>query len=241
MSYLPTHIYIYIYILRQVVGYWEHLRSHQDKLSASAMRDGKCGPNNSWCSQVEQLLAKAAADPHPPCPVERRKTKNQVATFLQQQYTGHLSTKLHQAQLKDSRLTSYSMLKTGKAYQRETYLSLCLPWSVAKAITQIRIGCHKLPIATGRLTTPPTETQQRKCKYCPDEVGDETHFMLFCKHQTEEREKLAHQWRITIPHPSTRESDPWIVEAAMRDILTPTDYRQALAIGSFIKKGLGQY
>ena len=123
----------------------------------------------------------------------------------------------------------------------EAYLSLQLPQSVKKAITQIRTGCHKLPIARGRLITPEVEIQQRTCKFCPTEVCDEIHFLLFCNHLQEERKILAQQWGTTIPHQSALTRDPLQVEMAVRDLLTPTEYHQALDVGNFIKKELIQF
>ena len=64
----------YIFILKQVTSYWEHLKTHPDKLASSAMQDGAIGPN-SWISQVKQLITKTQSNQPPATTGKRSKTK----------------------------------------------------------------------------------------------------------------------------------------------------------------------
>jgi hypothetical protein len=47
-------------------------------------------------------------------------------------------------------------------------------------IAAIRIMSHDLEIEHGRYTNPSTLPQNRFCKFCPDNIEDERHFMMSC-------------------------------------------------------------
>ena len=54
--------------------------------------------------------------------------------------------------------------------------------NVRKAVTNLRLSCHKLPIESGRYIN--IERNERLCTYCNYEIGDEVHYYMHCFHPT---------------------------------------------------------
>ena len=69
-------------------------------------------------------------------------------------------------------------------FERSKYLHL-LPNNMFKSLLKFRTRNHKLPIETGRCAG--IWLSERKCKLCFNDVGDEYHYLLCCKHFRVER------------------------------------------------------
>ena len=82
----------------------------------------------------------------------------------------------HCAIRNNSKLSVLSTLN--KQYKQESYLSNIRSLDVRRAITALRISCHKLSIETGRFQKIPKD--QRVCPHCPEQIEDEFHFLIEC-------------------------------------------------------------
>ena len=69
-------------------------------------------------------------------------------------------------------------------FERSKYLQL-LPNNMSKSLLKFRTRNHKLPIETDRWAG--ISLSKRKCKLCFNDVGDEYHYLLCCKHVCVER------------------------------------------------------
>ena len=59
---------------------------------------------------------------------------------------------------------------------------------MSKSLLKFRTRNHKLPIETGRWAG--ISLSKRKCKLCFNDVGDEYHYLLCCKHFCVERNRF---------------------------------------------------
>ena len=74
---------------------------------------------------------------------------------------------------------------TDKELVLKKYLTM-LPWSFASTICKFRTSNHLLPIEVGRHRNIPRV--ERLCALCDDAlIGDEYHYIMECKHFSEER------------------------------------------------------
>ena len=60
----------------------------------------------------------------------------------------------------------------------QTYLTKPIPNLYKKFITKIRLSAHNLAIEQGRYNN--TDRNYRYCKFCMNDMEDETHFLLLC-------------------------------------------------------------
>ena len=80
---------------------------------------------------------------------------------------------------KESKLDFYGMIKT--KYIAEDYLVEVHDFDTRRAVTQLRISAHRLPVEQGRHKGVPRD--QRLCKLCTSsEVGNEIHYLSKCTH-----------------------------------------------------------
>ena len=68
-----------------------------------------------------------------------------------------------------------------------------------KALTRFRISAHNLAIERGRYSRPPTPLENRTCRFCPEHVESELHFLCECKQFKEDREILLMQIKAICP------------------------------------------
>jgi hypothetical protein len=99
---------------------------------------------------------------------------------LQTQYKSYILNYLKSVQSNGSndKLRTYCWIKNN--HDMETYLTSNIPRVYRNKITAIRIGSHDLEIERGRYTNTSTPPQNRFCKFCPDNIEDECHFMMSC-------------------------------------------------------------
>ena len=85
-----------------------------------------------------------------------------------------------------SKLRTYSLLKT--AIGKEKYLDRVRNVQNRVLLTKIRLSNHTLMIEKGRHLK--IEKTQRFCKFCPEKIEDEYHFIMECKAYTQPRIEL---------------------------------------------------
>ena len=90
----------------------------------------------------------------------------------------------------ERKLRSYVLFKT--KFEYEEYLNLNNV-RARKAIARIRTSAHSLAIETGRYSRPVIPADKRFCRFCPDEVENEIHFMLFCEKYDDSRKALIQE------------------------------------------------
>jgi hypothetical protein len=76
------------------------------------------------------------------------------------------------------KLRTYSLIKNN--HEMEPYLKNNLHKVYRSKIASLRVGSHDLEIERGRHVTPVIPPQDRRCKFCPEKVEDESHFMAEC-------------------------------------------------------------
>ena len=76
-----------------------------------------------------------------------------------------------------SKLRTYAIYKKGTGF--ESYLSEIKNMSIRTKVARFRLSNHKLMIEVGRHRGLGNRGE-RLCPFCPDQVEDETHFLLFC-------------------------------------------------------------
>ena len=90
--------------------------------------------------------------------------------------------------LSDQKLRTYKKFKTEFGY--ENYLDN-LNIYARQTFARLRISAHTLPIESDRYKRNPSiPSDKRFCLECPDQVGDEIHFLTECKAFNEDREIL---------------------------------------------------
>lgn len=89
----------------------------------------------------------------------------------------------------------YRLLKS--KFEQCLYLSI-MPSYYCKRFLSFRTRNHRLPVEVGRWRSIPS--QERLCTYCTDDIGDEFHFVLVCKHFQEYRSKYIHSYYYRHPN-----------------------------------------
>ena len=89
----------------------------------------------------------------------------------------------------------YRLFKT--KFEQSLYLSI-IPSYYCKRFLSFRTRNHRLPVEVGRWRSTPL--QERLCTYCTDDIGDEFHFVLVCKHFQEYRSKYIHSYYYRHPN-----------------------------------------
>ena len=86
----------------------------------------------------------------------------------------------------NSKLRTYKHLKTEIGF--ESYINIIPNEEERVALTKLRLSNHELMIEKGRHMK--IEKELRFCPLCPNEIEDETHFLIICKAFKEERKTL---------------------------------------------------
>jgi len=227
---------MYVFVLKQVVQFWCSLKSHEGKLAHRALLESELlhsGGTKNWSYTITSLLAEAEKLSNSQLPRNDPSTLGQrTELILKKQYIDRTEKRLADALGTDSRLSFYSQIAAGSAYKMEPYLSYGLPKKLTTPITQLRTGCHPLPISTGRQANPPVSITARTCKVCPNTLGDETHFLLFCTiTDNSNRTELFQAYNTTKPHENNAQS-------TMKHIISPNDTNKTICLGKYIRSGL---
>lgn len=100
--------------------------------------------------------------------------KSKVKLFFKNNYIDWWKTQIRGA----STSASFAMHKN--TYDLEPYLSIISIKKHRNALAKLRLSDHKLKIQSGRQTKPITPRELRVCKFCPNIVEDEAHFLCEC-------------------------------------------------------------
>ena len=145
--------------------------------------------NSNWVQTVKLLLEKLELGQYleDPSQIEERKFSNLCKERLKQFFIKNWTDKLDSdLASQTSKLHFYSKIK--RDFKKEPYLDLPV-FEHRKAICKIRCSDHKLAIETGRHRN--ILYNQRYCKFCKDSqlIETEEHFLLFCSHYNDLRER----------------------------------------------------
>ena len=114
----------------------------------------------------------------------------------------------------------YTCSKIYKNFTCQNYLSICLPKTVTKELSTLRMRALGLMIERGRYFRPVMPRNQRGCLNC-EQVEDEIHLILFCSKFKDLRILLFQRLNI-----HTHDLRPNMVEAftVFSKLLNPTNY-----------------
>ena len=93
--------------------------------------------------------------------------------------------------------SSYNYRIFKKSFGFENYLTQ-LPFKLRKFMIKFRTRNNKLPVEIGRWNKVPLN--QRLCKLCSTDIGDEFHYLLNCKSIHEIRKKYLKRYYYTNPN-----------------------------------------
>ena len=163
--------------------YLKHLKS--DKISnilKVAYTTSENLKTQSWVKKASKILNFIITDPRKRSNYSRKYIINLLRPKFEEQWKEKM--------LFERKLRSYVLFKT--KFEYEEYLNL-KNVRARKAIARIRTSAHSLAIETGRYSRPVIPADRRFCRYCPEEVENEIHFMLFCKKYEDSRKALLQE------------------------------------------------
>ena len=103
-------------------------------------------------------------------------------------------------------IRNLELTKIKNIFEYEKYLDN-LGINQRKAMARLRISAHRLPIEVGRYCRPYIPAEERVCLECPNQIGDETHFLVKCAKFAEQREPLFSQIEEKYPNFNTLNED----------------------------------
>ena len=126
----------------------------------------------TWATRTENTLAEIGMTEE-----FMRNDKNTTPKAFQRMTDIFHQDALSDIQRSDSKLRTYSLLKTQLGF--ENYLSEIRNIEERTALTKLRLSSHHLMIEKGRHIG--VESKFRFCPFCPNQVEDEKHFLMECK------------------------------------------------------------
>jgi hypothetical protein len=162
-------------VICNVLKYFINLRKRKDASVGQIALKLHILTDNSWFNFVKVISEILGFDLHKITGNSIKNSKNSVFKKLKQMCQNTYRDKI----VESSKLILYSDIKFNLV--REKYLQCSNP-SIRKAVTEIRISCHKLPVELGRHNN--VNKENRLCNYCKYEIGDEKHYFMYCFHPT---------------------------------------------------------
>jgi len=143
--------------------------------------------------------------------------------YINKYYGSFINPKLSKIREKSSgKLHFYS--KIFKKFEQE-YLNFNIQKELRKQLTKLKISAHPLAIETGRYSKPKISRNERFCKFCKDQVEDESHFLLKCPNYNLLRQKYG------IDNENNEDSSSFII-----NLLNPSSSRNLKTICLFLKE-----
>ena len=103
---------------------------------------------------------------------------NKVKSLIISKYESVWENELMVQRIKDGKLKFYTNFI--EKHSLQNYLkNPALPYKFRKAITNFRIGTHRLPVEVGRYNGN-LNREERSCPLCENGIGDEWHYLLNC-------------------------------------------------------------
>ena len=150
--------------------YYVNLKNRNDRsVGKIALKLHSQAPN-SWFHFASHVVKSLDFDLHK---LNKSTVKNAILPKLKNMCHHMYTNKIAE----NGKLELYKDIKVN--LNREKYLK-CMNPDVRKIITESRISCHKLPIELGRHKN--VNREDRLCKFCNNNIGDEQHLFMFCFH-----------------------------------------------------------
>lgn len=127
---------------------------------------------NSWTNNVIQYSKAMKISS---LEISKELYKQKLGEFYKSKINFELSKIREES---SGKLLFYS--KIYKKFEQQEYLKFHIQKELRKQLTKLRISAHPLAIETGRYSKPKTPHNERFCKFCKDQVEDESHFLLKC-------------------------------------------------------------
>lgn len=167
----PLFINIVCKILNYYINICERSETSVVKIALKLHKSNKLC---SWYSFIKFIIEILGLDIKKITKCGIKQSKNSVFNKLNK-----ISEDIFLKKVQDcNKLKLFSSIKTKAG--KEKYLKIISNPYDRKAITQIRLSCHKFPIETGRYLQIPNS--ERFCKLCKLTLGTELHCLLECFH-----------------------------------------------------------
>ena len=170
---------------------------------------------NSWTNNVIQYSKAMKISS---LEISKELYKQKLGEFYKSKINFELSKIREES---SGKLLFYS--KIYKKFEQQEYLKFHIQKELRKQLTKLRISAHPLAIETGRYSKPKTPHNERCCKFCKDQVEDESHFLLKCPKYNILRQKYG------IDNESNEDSLSFII-----NLLNPSSSRKLKTICLFL-------
>ena len=182
---------IYYDIVRNILIFWNRLENISPKGNFKLLKDAynlsktlHQNGSNSWFSSL-QYLRNTLNISDSKSSFSKSKFKLFIKKFMRTSALEDWSK--NRETLKDGKLSTYLQLKNNFGF--EHYLEIMDNVNHRRAISQLRLSCHKLEVEHGRYGNVPREL--RYCKKCKqNQIEDECHFLINCDKHLDARLNL---------------------------------------------------
>ena len=153
-------------------------------------------------------------------------TTSEFKDKIQSFYSNKINTQLsHIRETESGKLRFYSKIYNG--FELHKYMEFNLSKNLRSNLSKLRMSAHPLAIETGRYSRPFIQADQRFCKYCPNIVENEMHFVLRCTGLSAIRDKYTN-----LMNNKNRLSE----EEFIKTLLNPKTLQEAKIICTFLKE-----
>ena len=173
----------FIYGLLNVLKFWYRIRALPENMLVNKAYQSQLEENvqSDWLNTVFFLLEYLG--------IENRIDELDACNFIKvckeklwQKFMLEWKYKLKE----NAKLKLYDQIKN--IFEREKYLDDIKNFKMRKSITKLRCSNHKLEIEVGRHKG--TTSERRFCKFCPNELETESHFLSKCRTYESLRKKI---------------------------------------------------
>ena len=95
----------------------------------------------------------------------------------------------------NDKLRTYCLLKNN--HEIESYMMTDIPKAYRSKLALLRVGSLNIEIEKGRYLIPTVPPHKRFCRFCPNQIGDECHFLICCSRFDEKRSELLTKLGLT--------------------------------------------
>ena len=172
---------------------------------------------NSWHKRLLEVCKKSNIS-------SLNISKHLFKSKLQEFYISKIKFEFNKIKEESSgKLAFYSKIFT--KFELQDYLSFNIPKELRNKLTKLRLSAHALAIETGRYSKPKIPKNERFCKFCLNEIENETHFLFQCPHYNSLRIKFEIVQNICN-----------ITDALLIETLNPNSIKKVRNLCSFIKE-----
>ena len=169
-------------VIISMVKFWYHLSTSESPILKAALKINSelCAKGyKSWFFTLTRILKFLDIENITLSNQEEiSKIINKIKSTVNSKYQHAWKNELMTHRSKEGKLNFFS--KIIKNHTLQDYLKdPSLPFKFRKAITNFRIGNHRLPVEVGRYYGR-VERAERLCPLCSNDIGDEWHYLLYC-------------------------------------------------------------